>query len=110
VYDEGLARVGVRPPERLGDRDTNHHQYTIRSARRDALGAFLAAEGIASAVHYPLAPFQQPVYVGRAEARQGAYPHAARAAAEVISLPLYPELEVGDVERVVEAVGRFEVR
>ncbi len=38
AYDEGLARAGVRPPSRPPDRETNHHQYTIRSARRDGSG------------------------------------------------------------------------
>jgi dTDP-4-amino-4,6-dideoxygalactose transaminase len=108
AYDEALARAGVRTPARPADRETNHHQYTIRSARRDALRAFLAAEGIESAVHYPLAPFQQPVYAGSPVARDAGHPHAAQAAEEVISLPLFPEMEEGDVARVVEAVGRFE--
>jgi dTDP-4-amino-4,6-dideoxygalactose transaminase len=105
LYDAGLARVGVRPPHRPEERETSHHQYTIRVARRDALRAFLAAEGIESAVHYPLAPFQQPVYAGRYDA--SVYPLGTAAAAEVLSLPLFAELDAGSVERVVAAVGRF---
>jgi dTDP-3-amino-3,4,6-trideoxy-alpha-D-glucose transaminase len=104
-YDEGLARLGVEPPHRPPGRETNHHQYTIRSPRRDALRAFLAAEAIETAVHYPLAPFQQPVYRGRHAMDE--HPVAARAAAEVISLPMHPGLEDGDVDRVIEAIGRF---
>ncbi len=92
-------------PGKLRDRESNHHQYTVRSPRRDALRAALAAEGIESAVHYPLAVFQQPVYAGRYP--EGAWPEAARAAAEVLSLPLHPELEVAAVDRVVAAIGRF---
>ena len=59
-------------------------------------------------MHYPLAPFQQPVYAGSPVARDAEHPRAAQAAAEVISLPLFPEMEEGDVARVVEAIGRFE--
>ena len=73
LYDAGLSRLGptgVTLPGRAADRESNHHQYTIRSPRRDALRAALAAEGIESAVHYPLACFQQPVYAGL-------YPEAA---------------------------------
>ena len=105
-YDAGLERIGVRPPARMGDRASNHHQYTIRSARRDALRAALAAEGIESAVHYPLAPFQQPAYAGQYD--EGAWPLAAQAAAEVLSLPLCPEMDPADVARVVAAIARFE--
>jgi dTDP-4-amino-4,6-dideoxygalactose transaminase len=103
-YDAGLARIGVSPPHRPPERETNHHQYTIRAPRRDALRAFLAAEGIESAVHYPLAPFQQAVYAGRHAA--GDHPIGAQAAAEVLSLPLFPELDPGGVDRVVAAIGR----
>jgi dTDP-4-amino-4,6-dideoxygalactose transaminase len=106
LYDEGLARIGWTPPARPEGRETSHHQYTVRSSRRDALRAFLAAEGIESAVHYPLAPFQQPVYEGRFDA--AAYPLAARAAAEVLSLPLFPELDPREVGRVVDAIRRFD--
>jgi dTDP-4-amino-4,6-dideoxygalactose transaminase len=105
-YDAGLLAAGLRPPRAAPGRETNHHQYTIRSARRDALRAALSAEGIESAVHYPLAPFQQPAYAGRYDER--AWPVAARAAAEVISLPLSAELDLADVDRVVAAVARFE--
>jgi dTDP-3-amino-3,4,6-trideoxy-alpha-D-glucose transaminase len=104
-YDAGLGAIGVATPARLPDRETNHHQYTIRSPRRDALRAALAAAGIEAAVHYPLAPFQAPAYAGRYP--EGAWPEGARAAAEVISLPLHPTLDLADVDRVVAAVAHF---
>jgi UDP-2-acetamido-2-deoxy-ribo-hexuluronate aminotransferase len=108
LYDAGLSRLGptgVTLPTRAADRESNHHQYTIRSPRRDALRAALAAEGIESAVHYPLACFQQPVYAGLYPA--DGWPHAAQAAAEVLSLPLYPELEPQGTARVIAAIERF---
>ena len=106
LYDAGLGPTGVTLPVRLPEREGNHHQYTIRSPRRDALRAALAADGIESAVHYPLACFQQPVYAGLYP--PDGWPHAAAAAAEVLSLPLYPELEAADVARVVVAVEQFQ--
>ncbi len=105
LYDAGLRDTGVVLPARVPEREGNHHQYTIRSPRRDALRAALAAEGIESAVHYPLAGFQQPVYAGLYP--QDGWPLAATAAAEVLSLPLHPELDAADVGRVVAAVQRF---
>jgi dTDP-4-amino-4,6-dideoxygalactose transaminase len=109
LYDTGLRRIGpmaLTLPGRVPDCESNHHQYTLRSPRRDALRAALSAEGIETAVHYPLAVFQQPVYAGRYPA--DGWPLAAQAAAEVLSLPLFPELEARDVERVVAAIQRFE--
>jgi dTDP-4-amino-4,6-dideoxygalactose transaminase len=106
-YDAGLAALGdAALPRQPGDRLSNRHQYTVRSPRRDALRAALAAQGIESAAHYPLAPFQQPVYAGRYD--PGAWPIAAQAAAEVLSLPLSAELDAADVDRVAAAVLRFE--
>jgi dTDP-4-amino-4,6-dideoxygalactose transaminase len=105
-YDAGLEALGKARPREPEGRAGNRHLYTLRSPRRDALHAALAAEGIESAIHYPLAPFQQPVYAGLHD--PAAWPHAARAAAEVLSLPLSAELDTADVDRVVAAVLRFE--
>jgi dTDP-4-amino-4,6-dideoxygalactose transaminase len=105
-YDAGLAALGKARPCEPEGRKGNRHLYTIRSPRRDALHAALAAEGIESAIHYPLAPFQQPVYAGLHDPT--AWPHAARAAAEVLSLPLSAELDGAEVDRVIAAVLRFE--
>ncbi len=103
-YDAGLAgAAGLTLPVHLPERESCHHQYTVRSPRRDALRAALAAEEIESAVHYPLACFQQPAYAGRYP--QDGWPHAARAAAEVLSLPLYPELPMEGVEAVAAVVA-----
>ena len=107
-YDAGLEALGARRPLQPEDRVSNRHLYTIRAGRRDELRAALDAAGIESAVHYPLATFQQPVYAGRWDA--AAWPESVRAAAEVISLPLHAELDAADVDRVVAAVLRFEGR
>jgi dTDP-4-amino-4,6-dideoxygalactose transaminase len=105
-YDAGLAALGEALPREPPGRVGNRHLYTIRSPRRDALRAALAGEGIESAVHYPLPPFQQPVYAGRYD--PAAFPHAVKAAAEVLSLPLSAELDPAEVDRVIAAVRRFE--
>jgi dTDP-4-amino-4,6-dideoxygalactose transaminase len=104
-YDAGLAGLGVTLPVRLPDRVGNAHLYTIRAERRDALRAALAAEGIDTAVHYPLATPEQPVYASLRAA--DACPEAVRAAREVLSLPLFPEMDDSDVDRVVDAIARF---
>jgi dTDP-4-amino-4,6-dideoxygalactose transaminase len=82
--------------------------YTIRvtDGRRDALAVFLAECGIETAIHYPRPLHLQPAFafLGYSE---GSFPEAERAAREVLSLPLYPELTVEQREYVVEQVRRF---
>ena len=104
-YDAALAPLGLAPPRLPASIATNHHLYTIRHARRDALRDHLAARGIDAAVHYPLAVFQQPVYpAAHADAD---FPIATRLAAEVLSLPNHAQLSDEDVDRVIEAVRSF---
>lgn len=93
-------------PRVLPGREHVFHQYVIRTPRRDELREFLAGEGIGTNVYYPLPLSLQPClrYLGY---RCGDFPLAERAAAEVLALPMYPELTFQDVERVVGEVDRF---
>jgi dTDP-4-amino-4,6-dideoxygalactose transaminase len=104
-YDAALAPLGLAPPRAPAGHATNHHLYTIRHPRRDALRAHLAAQNIDAAIHYPLAAFQQPVY--RAAHADADFPVATRLAAEVVSLPCHAQLSDDDVDRVIAALRSF---
>ena len=83
-----------------------YHLMVIRvdAARRDAIRDRLAAAGIATAIHYP-----RPIHLQRAYAHlgqgAGSCPVAERAAGEMISLPMYPDLAIAQVDRVVDALA-----
>ncbi|MFM7322476.1 MAG: DegT/DnrJ/EryC1/StrS family aminotransferase [Armatimonadota bacterium] len=96
------------PFERCGDRHT-YHQYTVRvgQGRRDALKQHLAERGIASGVFYPVALHLAPAYRERHGGRPGDHPESERACAEVLSLPVFPELESAKRESVADAVRSF---
>jgi len=82
------------------------HQYVIRAPRRDDLRAHLTTLGIGTEIYYP-----QPLHLQKSLAslgyKVGDFPHAERAAQEVLALPMYPGLREDEVETVVEAIRRF---
>ena len=82
------------------------HQYVVRVPRRDELRAALAAQEIGSEVYYPLCLHQQ-VALQHLGYRTGDFPYAERAAAEVLALPMYPELREDEQETVVDAIRTF---
>ena len=83
-----------------------YNQYTIRSPRREALRNHLTQAGIGSEVYYPVPLHLQKCfqYLGH---RPGDFPEAERAAAEVLSLPIFPELSETQIDSVCEAIRKF---
>jgi dTDP-4-amino-4,6-dideoxygalactose transaminase len=78
----------------------------IRARRRDALRAHLQAREIGSQIHYPLPIYRQAAYVDL-HVNPADYPEAERAAREILSLPIYPELTDAQVGAVVDALNSF---
>jgi len=100
---------GVMPPVEREGYEHVYHQYTIRVENRDGLHEHLSERKIGSTVYYPHPLHLQPIYAAWGH-KKGAFPHAERAAEEVLSLPMYPELKREQILRVVEAVAEFEKR
>ncbi len=84
------------------------HQYVIRAPRRDQLRQHLTTLGIGSEIYYPLCLHQQDALKDLGY-KTGDFPEAERAAAEVLALPIYPELTDEEQETVVEAIRQFYV-
>jgi len=97
---------GVMPPKVPEGFEHVFHQYTIRVEKRDALQKFLAERKIGSAVYYPHPLHLQPLYASLGH-ETGDFPHAERAAQEVLSLPMYPELRNEQIARVVDCIQEF---
>jgi dTDP-4-amino-4,6-dideoxygalactose transaminase len=95
-----LELPGERPPARH-----IYHQFTVRSPKRDALAETLHELGVGTTIHYPAILPCQPMFAGTpGPDPERAFPHASRAAAEVLSLPCFPELTDAEVERVATAL------
>ena len=109
-YDEMFAAAGIprerlTPPKRVVPGHV-YNQYTIRTDRRDALRAHLAERKIGSEIYYPRPLHLQECFAHLGYA-PGSLPEAERAADEVLSLPVYPELTEAQQRVVVDAVVGF---
>jgi len=107
-YNERLEGSGVVTPAESAHNRHTYHQYTIRvpGGRRDALAAHLKSAGVATKIYYPVCLHQQECFRGLGHAR-GDFPESERAADEVLSLPMYPELREEQITYVARCIREF---
>jgi dTDP-4-amino-4,6-dideoxygalactose transaminase len=91
LYDTLLADLPIMMPARPTAREHVYHVYAIRHAERDRLAKGLADAGVATGLHYPRPVHLQPAYADLG-AGPGSFPVAEALAAELLSLPIFPEL------------------
>jgi dTDP-4-amino-4,6-dideoxygalactose transaminase len=109
VYGEALAGTGLVTPKCRPEATHVYHLYVVRSPERDELQAFLKARDVGALVHYPMPVHLQPAYRGRL-CGSDSFPETERAAREVLSLPMYPELNETELQTVIRAVQSFQER
>jgi dTDP-4-amino-4,6-dideoxygalactose transaminase len=103
-YTEALADRPLHPPQQRDGVGHVYHLYVTRSAQRDLFQTLLKERGIGTGIHYPVPVHLQPAYLARIAIGLGGCPHTERAAAEILSLPIYPELTDADVDTVCAAL------
>jgi len=114
--NEHRRRVAARYTERLGgfiktplEKEWAHavyHMYVIRTERRDELAKHLQSKGIGSGIHYPVANHQQPA-ITKLYSDVPRLPKTEAIVREILSLPIYGELLIEDVDYVCDAVLDF---
>jgi dTDP-4-amino-4,6-dideoxygalactose transaminase len=102
-YDALFAGSGVATPAACERNRHVYHLYVIRTDRRQALQEGLAARGIQTGIHYPTPVHLLPAFSELGH-RVGDFPHSERAANEVLSLPMFPELTAVQTAEVARAV------
>lgn len=83
-----------------------YNQFTLRAPKRDALRDFLTKAKIGTEIYYPVPFHLQPCFKDLGY-EKGAFPHSERAADEVVSLPIYPELTEPQQQYVVDQIAAF---
>jgi dTDP-4-amino-4,6-dideoxygalactose transaminase len=103
IYEELLGNSGVATPRQMSYARHVYHVYAIRARNRDAMVQELNAAGVQTGIHYPI-----PVHLQRAyrdpRFNEGDFPIAESVAREVLSLPMFPEMQRSQIETVCDAV------
>jgi dTDP-3-amino-3,4,6-trideoxy-alpha-D-glucose transaminase len=107
TYTKLLRQTGVRLPVEADRAECVHHQYAIRSPRRDALQEHLRKCGIGTGLLYPLAIHQHPAYTDN-RLPDGGLPNSESAGREVLCMPVHPHLTDLEIERAAAAVVAFD--
>ena len=95
----------VLPCEPLRSRAV-YHLYVVRTADREGLMDHLKKAGIGTGIHYPIPLHLQKAYAAM-NYRKGDFPITEKAAAEIVSLPMFPQLTAAQQARVVEEILNF---
>jgi len=106
TYSELLANLNVTTPVESENVKHVYHLYVIRTEDREKLQAHLKEKGVASGLHYPIPVHLQEGYkfLGYGE---GDFPITEQYASEILSLPMYAELNQDQIENVVAAISEF---
>jgi len=105
LYSKELEMCDIILPKEKKDSSPVHHLYVIRSEKRDILVTFLKEKGVGALIHYPVPVHLQPAY--RHLKGSEKLSETEKAANEIISLPIYPELSESDIQTTIGTIKKF---
>jgi dTDP-4-amino-4,6-dideoxygalactose transaminase len=104
LYRTLIKRDDITLPVELPGCRHVYHQFTIRSKKRDAVMKALQNESVSSAIYYPVPLHRQEVFIRR-NIRTENLTNSETCAKEVLSLPMFPELEKGEIAHISNVIN-----
>lgn len=105
-YTEKLKGIPLVTPLEKANNKHVYHQYVIKTESRDKIQKYLKEKGIETGIHYPI-----PVHLQNAARNLGYHsgdlPVTEEVSKKILSIPVYPELEINEKEYIVETIRRF---
>lgn len=106
-YNSALQSIkDLITPSGHSDRYHVYHQYTIRTGKRDQLQHYLKVHGVGTAVYYPI-PLHMQKALNNLSYNVGEFPESEKASKEVLSLPVYAELDPTKIDYIIDQVRSF---
>ncbi len=105
-YQQRLKELPVATPTREKGNTHVYHLFVVRVPERDELRSHLVAMGISCGVHYPIPIHLQEAFSDLGKSK-GSFPVTERLASEILSLPMYPEMDESSVDVVANAIAAF---
>jgi len=106
IYNNVLKNLPIRLPEAASWAHTVYHLYVIRTQNRDELKQYLKEQDIETGIHYPIPLHLQPAYKYLGY-KKGDFAKSEQAAQEILSLPLYPELNIQQIKFIANSLKKF---
>jgi dTDP-4-amino-4,6-dideoxygalactose transaminase len=107
TYSEALGGLRMQLPAERPETEHVFHLYVLKLSDREKLKSHLASHGVLAGVHYPVPAHRHGGYTEKCVLRAGPLAVTDQLSATVLSLPMYPELTVDEVNQVVRAVKSF---
>ncbi|MBU1032291.1 DegT/DnrJ/EryC1/StrS family aminotransferase [Patescibacteria group bacterium] len=106
AYNKLLDGTAVMTPKIFPNYNHAFHLYVIRTKEREKLAKYLANKGISTQMHYPIPIHLQPAYKDLGY-KKGDFPMTEKLAGEILSLPMFPELKLEEIEYICQAIKFF---
>ncbi|MHB1347481.1 MAG: DegT/DnrJ/EryC1/StrS family aminotransferase [Candidatus Humimicrobiaceae bacterium] len=106
MYVKGLENLPVLLPSSSPENVHVFHLFVIRVKQRDKFMKFLSGEGVNTVIHYPIPIHLQPAYK-YLNHKKGFLPITERISEEIVSLPIFPDLEDAEVDYVIKSIKKF---
>jgi dTDP-4-amino-4,6-dideoxygalactose transaminase len=105
-YDGALFSQQIQKPEIITNKSHVYHLYVIRVQKREKIQEYLAQNGIFTGIHYPIPLHLQEAFRTLGY-KEGDFPCAEKAAQEILSLPLFPELTKEEIMFIADVLNKF---